>query len=86
MSSRALKMLGEGLAAEIELYECFWGNLGIYPPTQINGTLKYLGFELLTEQAIKHNKMTELEQPGSQLAIILDILEYGGERYSSSYL
>ena len=42
MSSRALKMLGEGLAAEIELYECFWGNLGIYPPTQINGTLKRL--------------------------------------------
>ena len=41
MSSRALKMLGEGLAAEIELYECFWGNLGIYPPTQINGTLNF---------------------------------------------
>ena len=32
-------MLGEGLAAEIELYECFWGNLVIYTPTQLVGTL-----------------------------------------------
>ena len=50
MSSRALKMLGEGLAAEIELYECFWGNLGIYPPTQINGTL----------MRYKHSKFIQL--------------------------
>ena len=35
-------MLGEGLAAEIELYECFWGNLVIYTPTQLVGTLKAL--------------------------------------------
>ena len=27
---------------------------------------KYLGFESLIGQAIKHNQMTELEQPGSQ--------------------
>ena len=38
MSSRALKMLGEGLAAQIELYECFCGNLVIYTPTQLVGT------------------------------------------------
>ena len=43
MSSRALKMLGDGLAAQIELYECFWGNLVIYTPTQLVGTLKIYG-------------------------------------------
>ena len=52
MSSRALKMLGEGLAAEIELYECFWGNFGIYPPTQINGTLIFTTIILLYTQHV----------------------------------
>ena len=45
MSSRALKMLGEGLAAQIELYECFWGNLVIYTPTQLVGTLNLRDIE-----------------------------------------
>ena len=53
MSSRALKMLGEGLAAQIELYECFWGNLVIYTPTQLVGTLTCpwvpYNFQLLKE-------------------------------------
>ena len=40
MSSRTLKMLSKGQAAKIELYERFWGNLVIYPPRQLVGTLK----------------------------------------------
>ena len=39
-------MLGEGLAAQIELYECFWGNLVIYTTTQLVGTLIALILEL----------------------------------------
>ena len=50
------------------------------------------GLESLTRQAIKHNQMTELEQPGSEFGhgMILDILEElgirikAGERCSST--
>ena len=59
MSSRALKMLGEGLAAEIELYECFWGNLVIYyTPTQLVGTLMNEINALLARKTVEINKHT----------------------------
>ena len=41
-SPTTLKMLSKGLAAKRDLYQQrFWGNLGIYPPTQLNGTLRW---------------------------------------------
>ena len=55
MSSRALKMLGEGLAAQIELYECFWGNLVIYTPTQLVGTFSFVASSFAVLSASSNN-------------------------------
>ena len=41
MSPTTLKMLSKGKAAKRDLYQRFWGNLGIYPPMQLNGTLSF---------------------------------------------
>ena len=51
-------MLGKGLAAQIELYECFWGNLVIYTPTQLVGTLTW--FEMLLNGTMKPKNDQEL--------------------------